>query len=152
MRAAEAITLRDYATGLLDGQGQQRAVIGLGDLKDEPLAATTQMLLGPPGSEMDAAGLDARMPARQRLWNLAPSIQPEDRRFRRVFNGRPEFIDHILGAARRGSGGGTAEDVRQRLARFARRPVRRGTGAAPPCRRMIWITHRAMRRRSGLVE
>jgi hypothetical protein len=33
-------------------------VIVLGDLNDEPLAATTQILLGPPGSEIDTRGFD----------------------------------------------------------------------------------------------
>jgi hypothetical protein len=97
LRAAEAITLRAYATGLLDGQGQQRAVIVLGDLNDEPLAATTQILLGPPGSEIGTRGFDLDDAGDgQRLWTLAASIQPEDRRFSRMFNGRPELIDHIL--------------------------------------------------------
>ena len=33
-------------------------VVVLGDLNDEPLAATTQILLGPPGSEIGTAGFD----------------------------------------------------------------------------------------------
>jgi hypothetical protein len=55
---------------------------------DEPLAATTQILLGPPGSEFNAGGsarpdnCDA-----QRLWNIAPRI-PAGRAVSRVFNGR----------------------------------------------------------------
>jgi endonuclease/exonuclease/phosphatase family metal-dependent hydrolase len=97
LRAAEAITLRDYATRLLDGQGQQRAVIALGDLNDEPRAATTQILLGPPGSEIGTRGFDRDDDGdARRLWNLAPRILPENRRFSRMFNGRPELIDHIL--------------------------------------------------------
>jgi hypothetical protein len=48
-RAAEAATVRVAATGLLDGDGQDRAVLVLGDLNDEPNAATTQILYGPPG-------------------------------------------------------------------------------------------------------
>jgi hypothetical protein len=51
-RAAEAVTLRIYANRLLGGEGRQRSVIVLGDLNDEPQAATTQILLGPPGSEI----------------------------------------------------------------------------------------------------
>ena len=68
----------------------------LGDLNDEPLAATTQILLGPPGSEFETGGFgqpdkgDA-----QRLWNIAPML-PEGRAFSRIFNGRRELIDHIL--------------------------------------------------------
>jgi hypothetical protein len=72
-------------------------VIVLGDLNDEPLAATTPNLLGPPGSEINTRGFDLDDHGEaQRLWNLAPRTLPEDRRFSRVFNGRPELIDHIL--------------------------------------------------------
>jgi endonuclease/exonuclease/phosphatase family metal-dependent hydrolase len=55
-RAAEAVTVRAYADRLLDGHRDERAVIVLGDLNDEPLAATTQILLRPPGSEIGTAG------------------------------------------------------------------------------------------------
>lgn len=95
-RAAEAVTLRAFANALLDGQGSERAVIVLGDFNDEPAAATTQILLGPPGSEIGTPGFprpDSGDGAR--LWNLAPLI-PEKRRFSRVFRGRGELIDHIL--------------------------------------------------------
>jgi predicted extracellular nuclease len=71
-------------------------VIVLGDLNDEPLAATTQILLGPPGSEIDTRLRAGHLGDAQRLWNLAPRILPEDRGFSRVFNGRPELSDHIL--------------------------------------------------------
>jgi endonuclease/exonuclease/phosphatase family metal-dependent hydrolase len=98
-RAAEAVTLRSLADRLLDGRGDDRALVVLGDLNDEPAAGTTQILLGPPGSEIGTAGFDR--PDRGdpwRLWNLAPLI-PEERRFTRVFRGRPELIDHILVSA-----------------------------------------------------
>ena len=96
LRAAEAITLRHEATTLLDGQGQERALVVLGDLNDEPLAATTQILLGPPGSEFETGGFATPDKGDgQRLWNIAPKL-PEGRDFSRVFNGRPELIDHIL--------------------------------------------------------
>jgi endonuclease/exonuclease/phosphatase family metal-dependent hydrolase len=95
-RAAQAVTVRDHADTLLAGDGRTRAVIVLGDLNDEPLAATTQILLGPPGSEIGTAGETAPDKGDVwRLWNLAPRI-PEDRRFTRVFRGRRELIDHIL--------------------------------------------------------
>ena len=65
--------LRHHATALLDGHGQDRALVVLGDLNDEPLAATTQILLGPPGSEFDTGGSTSPTRAtRQRLWNIAP--------------------------------------------------------------------------------
>jgi len=95
-RAAEAVTLRAFANELLDGQGRERGLIVLGDLNDEPLAATSQILLGPPGSEIGTIGFDRPDQGDgSRLWNLAPMI-PEDRRFSRVFRGRGELIDHIL--------------------------------------------------------
>jgi endonuclease/exonuclease/phosphatase family metal-dependent hydrolase len=95
-RAAEAVTLRAFANDLLDGQGRERSVIVLGDLNDEPLAATSQILLGPPGSEIGTIGFDRPDQGDgSRLWNLAPMI-PEDRRFSRMFRGRGELIDHIL--------------------------------------------------------
>jgi endonuclease/exonuclease/phosphatase family metal-dependent hydrolase len=95
-RAAEAAALRTYANGLLGGHGDERAVVVLGDLNDEPLAATTQILLGPPGSEIGTAGFDAPDQGDgDRLWNLAPLIPAQRRRSRR-FRGRDELIDHIL--------------------------------------------------------
>ncbi|MBA2554630.1 MAG: endonuclease/exonuclease/phosphatase family protein [Geodermatophilaceae bacterium] len=95
-RAAEAATVRDRATALLDDQGQQRALVVLGDLNDEAAAATTQILLGPPGSEIGTGGFDPPDQGDgQRLWNLAPLI-PAEQRFTRIYRGRPELIDHIL--------------------------------------------------------
>jgi endonuclease/exonuclease/phosphatase family metal-dependent hydrolase len=71
-RAAEAVTVRAYADRLLDGHRDERAVIVLGDLNDEPLAATTQILVAPPGSEIAAAGFDRPDQGDPwRLWNLA---------------------------------------------------------------------------------
>jgi endonuclease/exonuclease/phosphatase family metal-dependent hydrolase len=95
-RAAEAATVRGYATQLLDGQGQQRALVVLGDLNDETHAATTTLLHGPPGSEINTPGYGrADQGDGARLWNLA-SLIPPDKRHSRTYNGRPELIDHIL--------------------------------------------------------
>ena len=95
-RAAEAVTVRAVATALLDGQGQQRAVVVLGDLNDEPAAATTQILHGPPGSEIGTDGYGRPDQGNAaRLWNLALRI-PEPQRFSRIYRGRGELIDHIL--------------------------------------------------------
>jgi endonuclease/exonuclease/phosphatase family metal-dependent hydrolase len=95
-RGAEAATVRAATDGLLDGDGGTRMVAVMGDLNDEPAAATTQILLGPPGSQIGTSGFDH--PDRgdvARLWNLAPLI-PEDQRFSRVQSGQRELIDHIL--------------------------------------------------------
>jgi endonuclease/exonuclease/phosphatase family metal-dependent hydrolase len=95
-RAAEAVTVRSLGDHLLDGLGTDRAVVVLGDLNDEPLAGTTQILLGPPGSEIGTEGFERPDQGdRWRLWNLAPLI-PQERRFTRIFRGRHELIDHVL--------------------------------------------------------
>jgi endonuclease/exonuclease/phosphatase family metal-dependent hydrolase len=95
-RAAEAVTVRVLADGLLDGAGTTRNVIVMGDLNDEPQAATTQILNGPPGSEVGTRGalLTDRGDA-DRLFNLAPLI-PAESRYSRVYRGRRELIDHIF--------------------------------------------------------
>jgi endonuclease/exonuclease/phosphatase family metal-dependent hydrolase len=96
-RAAEAVTVRDAATQLLAGQGQQRAVVVLGDLNDGADAATTQILPGPPGSEIGTGGYDAPDQGDgARLWNLYPRIQPPENRYSRIYRGHPELIDHIF--------------------------------------------------------
>ncbi|MFJ9960775.1 endonuclease/exonuclease/phosphatase family protein [Streptomyces avermitilis] len=95
-RAAEAATLRALADELLAGEGRTRDVAVLGDLNDEVQAATTQILLGPPGSEIGTPGYE--QPDRgdaTRLWDVAPRI-PADRRYSRINSGRRELIDHIL--------------------------------------------------------
>jgi predicted extracellular nuclease len=95
-RAAEAAAVRAYVTELIDGNGQQRAVVVAGDLNDEPEAATTQMLHGPTGSEIGTAGYDRQDQGDgQRLWNLAALI-PAEQRFSRIYRGRGELIDHLL--------------------------------------------------------
>ena len=74
-----------------------------GDLNDEPAAATTQIVAGPTGSEIDLkAGSAFQRPDADdgfRLWNLAPLL-PADQRFTRVFKGRGELIDHIFASQR----------------------------------------------------
>ncbi len=95
-RAAEATTLRALADELLAGDGRVRDVAVLGDMNDEAQAATTQILLGPPGSEIGTPGFS--VPDRgdaARLWNVAALI-PAEQRFSRVNAGRRELIDHIL--------------------------------------------------------
>jgi len=95
-RAAEAAGVRVHVTGLLADQGRDRMLVVAGDLNDEPAAATTQILLGPPGSEIGTGGFDQPDQGdASRLWNLAPLI-PESDRFSRVYRGRRELIDHLL--------------------------------------------------------
>jgi endonuclease/exonuclease/phosphatase family metal-dependent hydrolase len=95
-RASEATTLRTHLDALLDGGGRTTAVVLAGDLNDEVEAATTQILNGPPGSEIGTAGF--AQPDRgdgDRMWNLAPLI-PAERRYSRVYRGRRELIDHVF--------------------------------------------------------
>lgn len=95
-RAAEATALRALADELLDGDGRERDVVVLGDLNDEVQAATTQILLGPPGSEIGTSGY--KMPDKGdavRLWDTAPLI-PAEERWSRINSGRRELIDHVL--------------------------------------------------------
>jgi endonuclease/exonuclease/phosphatase family metal-dependent hydrolase len=94
-RAAEAAGVRSYVTALL-ADDPDSAVVVAGDLNDEPQAATTQILHGPPGSEVGTGGFDqpdAGDP--QRLWNTAGFIDEADR-WSRVYRGRRELIDHVL--------------------------------------------------------
>lgn len=95
-RAAEATALRALADELLAGQGRERDVAVLGDLNDEVQAATTQILLGPPGSEIGTPGYDhPDQGDATRLWDTAPLI-PAEQRYSRINSGRRELIDHIL--------------------------------------------------------
>jgi endonuclease/exonuclease/phosphatase family metal-dependent hydrolase len=55
-RAAEAAMLRVWVDGALDAQSERRPLVLAGDLNDTVEVATAQLLLGPPGSEFDAAG------------------------------------------------------------------------------------------------
>jgi len=98
-RAAEATTLRVWVTAALMNDGQNRRLIVTGDLNDTVQAATTQLLLGPPGSEIGTAGFDRPDKGdSRRLWNLAP-LMPEGKNYSRIFEGRKELIDHILVSA-----------------------------------------------------
>jgi len=98
-RAAEAATLRVWVTAALGGVGENRPLILTGDLNDTVQAATTQLLLGPPGSEINTAGFNQPDQGdHQRLWNLAP-LMPDGKNYSRVNQGRKELIDHILVSA-----------------------------------------------------
>ncbi|MET0741468.1 MAG: endonuclease/exonuclease/phosphatase family protein [Candidatus Nanopelagicales bacterium] len=99
-RAVEAATIRDGVNTNLDGAGPSTALILAGDLNDGADAATTQILLGPGGSEIGTAG--ENRPDRGdgwRLWNLAPLLQPlpdGSAAYTRIYRGRREVIDHLL--------------------------------------------------------
>lgn len=95
-RTAEAAGIRDAATAILAAGDEDTRLIVCGDLNDTADAQTTQLLSGPPGSEIGTAGYDRPDDGdRQRLWNLAARI-PAEQRFSRIYRGRGELIDHIL--------------------------------------------------------
>jgi endonuclease/exonuclease/phosphatase family metal-dependent hydrolase len=83
-------------TEAVAGHGDDRVVILTGDLNDTSQAATSQLLLGPPGSNWAAkASTGPDQGDRTRMWNLAP-LMPEGRNYSRNNQGRHELIDHIL--------------------------------------------------------
>jgi predicted extracellular nuclease len=84
---------------MLMDAGDDRPLILTGDLNDTVQAATTQLLLGPPGSEIGTRGFDQPDQGDgRRLWNLAP-LMPEGKNYSRINEGRKELIDHILVSA-----------------------------------------------------
>lgn len=94
-RSSEAATLRTHVTSII-GDGVTRPVVLAGDMNDEVDAATTQILNGPPGSEIGTLGFDRPDNGdTTRLFNLAPRI-PEADRYSRIYRGRRELIDHIF--------------------------------------------------------
>jgi predicted extracellular nuclease len=98
-RTAEAATLRVWVSAALAGAGETHRLILTGDLNDTEQAATNQLLLGPPGSEIGTHGFDRPDQGdHQRLWNLAP-LMPKDKNYSRIYEGRKELIDHILVSA-----------------------------------------------------
>ena len=95
-RAAEAAAVRDWATTALSGDWADRPVLVCGDLNDTPEAATTQLLFGPPGSQIGTGGYSRPDQGdRQRLWDTGYAMQPPND-FSRINQGRKELIDHIL--------------------------------------------------------
>jgi endonuclease/exonuclease/phosphatase family metal-dependent hydrolase len=88
--------VRSAANSRLDGHGQDRALIVLGDMNDTPDAATSQIINGPGGSELGTAGADRPDKGdAARLWNLAPLLPP-DEQYSRIYQGHGELIDQIL--------------------------------------------------------
>lgn len=102
-RTAEAVTVRVYLNSLMQPDDTTETIV-LGDLNDEPRAATTQLLLGPEDADITT---DDKLDI-VRLYNLVDSIprrgdESNDKRFlsskerfSRIYKGRYELIDHIL--------------------------------------------------------
>jgi len=95
-RAAEAAAVRDWATATLTGEWAGKPVLVCGDLNDTPEAATTQLLLGPPGSQIGTAGFNRPDAGdAQRLWETGYAMLAPDN-YSRIDQGRKELIDHVL--------------------------------------------------------
>lgn len=100
-RTAEVVALRAHLNQVMQAANAPHVIL-LGDLNDEPLAATTQLLLGPVDSDVTRA--DQRDPVR--LYNLCDALPLRGsatktflapvQRFTRLYEGRGELIDHIL--------------------------------------------------------
>lgn len=100
-RTAEAGTIRMYISRLMQAEPGVHTIV-LGDLNDEPGAATTQQILGPADRDVTT---DDKLDA-VRLYNLGDAIPCKgaaektflapDRAFSRIYNDRRELIDHIL--------------------------------------------------------
>ena len=79
-------------------------MIFCGDLNDEPLAATTQIIQGPGGSEIDfRPGSGFRTGDSgdgYRMWNLYRLLPPEGPNYTRIYRGRGELIDHMFASHR----------------------------------------------------
>jgi endonuclease/exonuclease/phosphatase family metal-dependent hydrolase len=100
-RAAEAVTVRSLINAEMEASPAVHTIV-LGDLNDEPLAATSQIFCGP--ADQDIKSTDQDDPVR--LYNLVDSIPlrgtntktllAETERFSRVHEGKGELIDHIM--------------------------------------------------------
>ena len=100
-RAAEAVTVRTFINGEMKAAPAVHTIV-LGDFNDEPLAATSQIFLGP--ADADIKSTDQGDPVR--LYNLVDSIPlrgigtkdflAEAERFSRIHEGKGELIDHIV--------------------------------------------------------
>jgi endonuclease/exonuclease/phosphatase family metal-dependent hydrolase len=113
-RTAEAMTSRAALDAILardgdepgegPGTGQANAVVFCGDLNDEPFAATTQVIQGPGGSEIDfrpGSGFrTADSGDGYRMWNLHRLLPPDGPQHTRVYRDRGELIDHVFASRR----------------------------------------------------
>ena len=94
-RTVEAAQVRLEVNQLLNNHPND-GVIVLGDLNDGPEAATSQLLLGPTGSEIGTLGFDRPDQGdASRLFNTDVLID-EERRYSRIHRGVGELLDQIL--------------------------------------------------------
>ena len=100
----ELLTADGDAVGDGPGAGRTRPVIFCGDLNDEPGAATTQIIHGPGGSEIDFRPSSGFHTGDQgdgwRMWNLYKLLPLEGPNYTRIYRGRGELIDHVFASHR----------------------------------------------------
>jgi Endonuclease/Exonuclease/phosphatase family len=114
-RTAEAMTCHARLDAILTadgdaagdgpGTGTDTPVIFMGDLNDEPLAATTQIIIhGPGGSEIDFCPHSGFQQGDTgdgwRMWNLYRLLPTEGPNYTRIYRGRGELIDHMFASHR----------------------------------------------------
>lgn len=102
-RTAEAVAVRIYLNDRMRPYDTLHTVV-LGDLNDEPRAATSQILNGPADKDVTREDADDHV----RLYNLMAALPrrggiendkwllTEGERFTRIYEGQGELIDHIL--------------------------------------------------------
>lgn len=88
-RTAEAVALRVYINHLM--AANERPMVVLGDLNDEPNAVTNAIIAGPEDGSLVVRDRFDDI----RLYNVAGYI-PAERRFSRIFRKHGELIDQIL--------------------------------------------------------
>lgn len=94
-RAAEAAEVRRQVNLLMDAHPGD-GIILMGDMNDGPDAATSQMLVGPAGSEIGTIGFDRPDQGdATRLFNTDIVIA-EERRYSRIHRGVPELLDQVF--------------------------------------------------------
>jgi predicted extracellular nuclease len=151
-RTAEAMACRDALNQVLTvdgdaagegvGAGRDRGVVFCGDLNDEPFAATTQIIHGPGGSEIDLTAGSGFTTADRgdgyRMWNLHPLLPATGPQYTRIYRGRGELIDHVFASHRlvddryaNPSNGGTVRSCSDRGHLHTLNPPRRTQPATP---------------------
>jgi endonuclease/exonuclease/phosphatase family metal-dependent hydrolase len=102
-RAAEVVAVRTFLNGQMQADPAMHTIV-LGDMNDEPLAATSQVCLGPPDADINSSDKFDHV----RLYNLVDAVPVRGPHwhsfldannapyFTRIHDGRGEIIDHIM--------------------------------------------------------
>lgn len=102
-RAAEAVTVRAFLTAEMEADPTMHTIV-LGDMNDWPLAATSQVFLGPADADIKSDdqydsvrlfNLVDAVPVRGPVWH-AFLDEEQAPHFTRIHDGRGEILDHIM--------------------------------------------------------